>query len=115
MEDGAVPKHVTTPPNNLPLQMNRFIGRERELSAVRGLLLTSRLLTLAGAGGSGSGGHGKGGVDGAGNYGLHEGPSGKARGTAGSRLRAGECGQVCGEAVDRKWITDTTSGGREPH
>jgi non-specific serine/threonine protein kinase len=53
MEDGAVSKHFTTSPNNLPLQLNRFIGRERELTAVRGLLLTSRLLTLAGAGGSG--------------------------------------------------------------
>jgi predicted ATPase len=53
MEDGAVPKHFTASPNNLPLQMNRFIGRERELAVVRGLLLTSRLLTLAGAGGSG--------------------------------------------------------------
>lgn len=53
MEDGAVPKHVTTSPSNLPHQLNRFIGRERELAAVRELLLTSRLLTFAGAGGSG--------------------------------------------------------------
>ncbi len=40
-------------PNNLPLQVNRFIGREREMTAVRGLLATTRLLTLTGAGGSG--------------------------------------------------------------
>lgn len=53
MEDGAVLKHFTASPTNLPLQMNRFIGRERELAAVRELLLTSRLLTLAGVGGSG--------------------------------------------------------------
>jgi hypothetical protein len=53
MQDGAVPKHFNTSSNNLPLQVNRFIGRERELTAVRGLLLTGRLLTLAGAGGSG--------------------------------------------------------------
>ena len=53
MEDGAAPRHLTTTPHNLPLQVNRFIGRERELAAVRGLLLTTRLLTLAGAGGSG--------------------------------------------------------------
>jgi predicted ATPase/DNA-binding CsgD family transcriptional regulator len=53
VEDRAVAKHVNTPPNNLPLQVNRFIGRERELTAVRGLLTTTRLLTLAGAGGSG--------------------------------------------------------------
>ena len=42
-----------TSPNNLPLQVNRFIGRERELTAVRELLANSRLLTLSGAGGSG--------------------------------------------------------------
>src|SRR5215470_18664809 len=42
-----------TSPNNLPLQVNRFIGRERELTAVRELLANSRLLTLTGAGGSG--------------------------------------------------------------
>src|SRR5260370_38049146 len=40
-------------PNNLPLQVNRFIGREREMTEVRALLATTRLLTLTGAGGSG--------------------------------------------------------------
>jgi predicted ATPase/DNA-binding CsgD family transcriptional regulator len=44
---------MPTSPNNLPLQVNRFIGREPELTAVRGLLATTRLLTLTGAGGSG--------------------------------------------------------------
>jgi non-specific serine/threonine protein kinase len=53
MEDGAVSKHFDTSPNSLPLQVNRFIGREREMTAVRGLLVTTRLLTLTGAGGSG--------------------------------------------------------------
>jgi predicted ATPase/DNA-binding CsgD family transcriptional regulator len=53
MDDVAVSKHFNTSPNNLPLQVNRFIGRERELTAVSGLLVTSRLLTLTGAGGSG--------------------------------------------------------------
>ena len=53
MAHGAVPKHSDTSPDNLPLQVNRFIGREREMTAVRGLLLTTRLLTLTGAGGSG--------------------------------------------------------------
>jgi predicted ATPase len=53
MEDVAVSTHFNTAPHNLPLQVNRFIGREREMTAVRGLLTTSRLLTLAGAGGSG--------------------------------------------------------------
>src|SRR5262245_58965624 len=53
MDDVAVSKHFDTSPNNLPLQVNRFIGRERELTAVRGLLVTTRLLTHTGAGGSG--------------------------------------------------------------
>lgn len=53
MDDVTVSKHFNPSPNNLPLQVNRFIGRERELTAVRGLLMTTRLLTLAGAGGSG--------------------------------------------------------------
>jgi non-specific serine/threonine protein kinase len=53
MEAGAVPEPFDTPPNNLPLQVNRYVGRERELTAVSGLLVTTRLLTLTGAGGSG--------------------------------------------------------------
>lgn len=53
MEHGAVSQHFNTSPHNLPLPMNRFIGREREMTSVRGLLMTSRLLTLTGAGGSG--------------------------------------------------------------
>lgn len=40
-------------PNNLPLQLTSFVGRERELGEVARLLLTTRLLTLIGAGGSG--------------------------------------------------------------
>lgn len=40
-------------PNNLPLQLTSFIGREQEMVAVRRLLATTRLLTLAGAGGCG--------------------------------------------------------------
>lgn len=53
MEDGAAQKDSLTSPNNLPLQVNRFIGREHEMSAVRELLENTRLLTLTGAGGSG--------------------------------------------------------------
>jgi non-specific serine/threonine protein kinase len=53
MEQGAVSKGSDPSPHHLPLQVNRFIGREREMAAVRELLLTSRLLTLTGAGGSG--------------------------------------------------------------
>ena len=41
------------PPNNLPLQLSSFIGREREIVEVKRLLSTSRLLTLTGAGGTG--------------------------------------------------------------
>jgi predicted ATPase/DNA-binding SARP family transcriptional activator len=37
----------------LPVQLSSFIGREREVAAVRQLLGTTRLLTLTGAGGSG--------------------------------------------------------------
>ena len=40
-------------PNNLPLQLSSFIGREREIAEVRRLLDTSRLVTLTGAGGCG--------------------------------------------------------------
>jgi predicted ATPase len=53
MEDALVAKVFETSPNNLPLQVNRFIGREREMTQVKGLLATTRLLTLTGSGGSG--------------------------------------------------------------
>ena len=45
----------TTPdlPNNLPEQVTSFIGREKEIEAVKTLLDTTRLLTLTGSGGSG--------------------------------------------------------------
>lgn len=39
--------------NNLPSQLTSFIGREREIADVTGLIGTTRLLTLSGAGGSG--------------------------------------------------------------
>jgi len=44
---------LTTLPNNLPIQLTSFVGREREMAEVKVLLGTSRLLTLAGAGGCG--------------------------------------------------------------
>src|SRR5262249_4417708 len=53
MEHGTVSQHLDLTPHNLPLQVNRFIGREREIAAVSELLRTTRLLTLTGAGGSG--------------------------------------------------------------
>jgi predicted ATPase len=39
--------------NNLPIQLTSFVGRRRELSEVRRLLTTSRLVTITGAGGCG--------------------------------------------------------------
>jgi predicted ATPase len=39
--------------NNLPRQLTRFIGREREIAEVKRLLSSSPLLTLTGAGGCG--------------------------------------------------------------
>ena len=40
-------------PNNLPLELNRFIGREHELAEIKPLLWSTRLLTLTGPGGCG--------------------------------------------------------------
>ena len=44
---------LTTLPNNLPLQLTSFIGREREMKEASGLLASTRLLTLIGPGGTG--------------------------------------------------------------
>jgi predicted ATPase/class 3 adenylate cyclase len=40
-------------PNNLPVQLTSFIGREKEISEVRQHLMQTRLVTLMGAGGTG--------------------------------------------------------------
>jgi predicted ATPase len=40
-------------PNNLPLQLTSFVGREGEIVELKRLLGTTRLVTLTGAGGSG--------------------------------------------------------------
>ncbi|HXO84634.1 MAG TPA: AAA family ATPase, partial [Gemmatimonadales bacterium] len=40
-------------PTSLPIQLTRFIGRDRELNELASLAARSRLLTLTGAGGSG--------------------------------------------------------------
>lgn len=40
-------------PNNLPLQLTTFVGREREITEVRKLVETHRLVTLTGSGGTG--------------------------------------------------------------
>jgi predicted ATPase/class 3 adenylate cyclase len=39
--------------HNLPVQLTSFIGREREMGEVKGLLARTRLLTLVGVGGAG--------------------------------------------------------------
>lgn len=40
-------------PNNLPLQLTSFIGREQVMARIKDLLSTTRLLSLTGAGGTG--------------------------------------------------------------
>ncbi len=40
-------------PNNLPIQLTSFIGREKEIAEIKGLLETARLVTLTGSGGTG--------------------------------------------------------------
>ncbi len=40
-------------PNNLPVQLTNFIGRENEIREIKNLLSSSRLLTLTGPGGTG--------------------------------------------------------------
>lgn len=44
---------VPGPPTELPAQLTRFIGRDRELDALAPLIERERLVTLTGAGGSG--------------------------------------------------------------
>jgi predicted ATPase/class 3 adenylate cyclase/predicted negative regulator of RcsB-dependent stress response len=44
---------LNTIPNNLPIQVTSFVGRERELSELQRLLATTRLMTLTGSGGTG--------------------------------------------------------------
>ena len=46
-------RSLSTHPNNLPLQLTSFVGRERDIETVTQLLDRSRLLTLTGAGGTG--------------------------------------------------------------
>ncbi len=44
---------LDTFPNNLPIQLTSFIGREREIAEAKTLLSTERLLTFIGSGGTG--------------------------------------------------------------
>jgi predicted ATPase/class 3 adenylate cyclase len=46
-------KSLNARPNNLPVEVSTFVGRDRELSEVRRLLEAKRLVTITGAGGTG--------------------------------------------------------------
>jgi predicted ATPase/class 3 adenylate cyclase len=46
-------KTLDTHPNNLPIQLTSFIGREQEMACVKEILNSSRLVTLTGSGGAG--------------------------------------------------------------
>jgi predicted ATPase/class 3 adenylate cyclase len=52
-QDFPALRSLAATPNNLPQQLTSFVGRERELAQIRGMLGRSRLLTLHGAGGIG--------------------------------------------------------------
>jgi predicted ATPase len=47
------PRTLDATPNNLPLQLTSFLGREREVAEVLELLASHRLVTLTGPGGTG--------------------------------------------------------------
>jgi predicted ATPase/class 3 adenylate cyclase len=51
--DFPPPRTLDARPNNLPLQLTSFVGREEEITEVERLLGRTRLLTLTGPGGSG--------------------------------------------------------------
>src|SRR5262249_58446214 len=46
-------RSLSTHPNNLPQQLTSFIGREKTIAELRGLMEKTRLLTLTGMGGCG--------------------------------------------------------------
>jgi predicted ATPase len=46
-------KTLESSPHNLPAQLTSFIGREKEITEVRSLLHSARLVTLTGSGGTG--------------------------------------------------------------
>ena len=53
VEAEPAPRTPERPPNNLPLELSSFVGREKELSEVERLLEHNRLVTLTGSGGCG--------------------------------------------------------------
>ena len=46
-------RSVETTPNNLPVELTSFVGREREIDEIEERLQSARLLTLTGTGGCG--------------------------------------------------------------
>jgi predicted ATPase/DNA-binding CsgD family transcriptional regulator len=50
---GSASRDQKRPLHNLPLELNGFIGREREIDEIKRLISKTRLLTLSGPGGSG--------------------------------------------------------------
>src|SRR5215203_6654556 len=52
-EAEPAPRTSERPPNNLPLEISSFVGREKDLAEVKRLLADTRLLTLTGSGGCG--------------------------------------------------------------
>ena len=46
-------KSLSAIPNNLPVQLTEFVGREKEIEEISHLLTTTRLLTLIAPGGTG--------------------------------------------------------------
>jgi class 3 adenylate cyclase len=51
--DFPPPRTLDARPNNLPVQLTSFVGREEQIAEIRQLLGRTRLLTLTGAGGTG--------------------------------------------------------------
>ena len=52
-QDFPPPRTLDARPHNLPTQLTRFIGRDQQISRIRELLATNRLVTLTGPGGIG--------------------------------------------------------------
>jgi hypothetical protein len=52
-ETEPAPRSPERPPHNLPSELSSFVGREKELTEVKRLLSSNRLLTLTGPGGCG--------------------------------------------------------------
>src|ERR1700687_3315354 len=57
-------KHAPAASSNLPQHLTSFVGREAELRSLKGLLSSSRLVTLTGTGGAGKRPLGDGGAKG---------------------------------------------------